>query len=62
MMMRDVSDPALACPDMDSKSWNETAMWPQIAGREDTPGLSESTDSVDVAGLEVAGMSQEENQ
>lgn len=61
MMMKDVSDPACGppCPDMDSKSWNETRIWPQIAGRGDTPGPSELTDSVEVAGLDVAGMSQE---
>ena len=62
MMVKDVSDPAcgLPCPDMNSKSWNEMMIWPQIAGRGDTPGLSELTDSV--AGLDVARMSHEENQ
>lgn len=59
MMVKEVSDPAcgLPCPDMDSKSWKELRIWPQIAG-----GHSELTDSVEVAGLDLARMSHEENQ
>lgn len=47
---------------MDSKSWNGMRIWLQAVGKGDAPGLSELTDSVYIAGLDVAGMSQEEKQ